>query len=260
MRGDQGFPVRLRYTKRGKVRWIGHRDVARAFERACRVECLPVALSEGFSPHPKVSFGLALSVGHESVAEYLDVQLTRPVDLVELPGRLSAALPEGIDVTGAAAIADRASSLQESVTAVGWLVTVGSDDGAAVTSAELAELAAVAVGAPELPAVRVRKGRESVDDVKPVLRDVRVIPARDGEDLAAGDAPGPGRLAFECATRPFSPKPTEVLAALAAALPRPRALGARRVLRTHQWIERDGVRHEPLDADPRPHVLEARAS
>ena len=66
---DTGFPVRVRYAKRGKVRWISHRDVARAFERALRIEQLPLAFTLGFSPRPKVSFGLALSVGHESDEE-----------------------------------------------------------------------------------------------------------------------------------------------------------------------------------------------
>ncbi|MDQ1479625.1 MAG: hypothetical protein QOI44_486, partial [Actinomycetota bacterium] len=71
MRGGAHNPVRLRYTKQGKVRWISHRDVARALERAFRITKLPLAFTEGFSPRPKVSFGLALSTGHESEAEYL---------------------------------------------------------------------------------------------------------------------------------------------------------------------------------------------
>src|SRR3954464_10112422 len=105
MRGDTGFPVRLRFAKRGKVRFISHRDVARAFERAFRIEELPLAFTQGFAPRPKVSFGLALSVGHESVAEYLDLELRAQVPADELPDRLTAALPEGIDVTGAVALA-----------------------------------------------------------------------------------------------------------------------------------------------------------
>ena len=75
MKGTTGVPVRLQYTKLGKIRWIGHRDVARALERAFRVAQLPLAFSEGFSPRPRVSFGLALSTGHESVAEYVDLVL-----------------------------------------------------------------------------------------------------------------------------------------------------------------------------------------
>src|SRR4029077_7165483 len=96
MRGDSGFPVRIRFSKRGRVRFISHRDVARAFERAFRIEELPLAFTEGFSPRPKVSFGLALSVGHESEAEYLDVELTESVDVDALPERLTPALPEGM--------------------------------------------------------------------------------------------------------------------------------------------------------------------
>ena len=87
--GDLGFPVRLRFAKHGKVRFISHRDVARAFERSFRMAELPLSFTQGFSPRPKVSFGLALSVGHESDAEYLDVELAEPVDLAPLAGTLS---------------------------------------------------------------------------------------------------------------------------------------------------------------------------
>ena len=65
--------LRLRFDKHGKVRFTSHRDVARIWERTLRRAALPVAYSEGFSPRPKLSFGLALSTGHESDAEYLDV-------------------------------------------------------------------------------------------------------------------------------------------------------------------------------------------
>ena len=109
------------------MRFISHRDVARAFERAFRIEQLPLAFTLGFSPRPKVSFGLALSVGHESDAEYLDVELTRARSTpTRCPRPLSAALPEGIDVTGAVQLVDRAPALQESVTLVEYRVaTVG---------------------------------------------------------------------------------------------------------------------------------------
>ncbi|MGB2757664.1 MAG: TIGR03936 family radical SAM-associated protein, partial [Acidimicrobiia bacterium] len=65
--------ARLKYSKQGRVRFIGHRDLARALERALRVAQVPLAFTEGFSPHPKISFGHALTVGAESVAEYLDI-------------------------------------------------------------------------------------------------------------------------------------------------------------------------------------------
>src|SRR5207245_3166572 len=113
MRGGAHNPVRLRYTKRGKVRWISHRDVARALERAFRITKLPLAFTEGFSPRPKVSFGLALSTGHESDAEYLDVELTEPLDTESLAERLPPALPEGVAATGAVPPIQRAPPLPE---------------------------------------------------------------------------------------------------------------------------------------------------
>ena len=65
--------LRLRFTKAGKIRFTSHRDVARMWERALRRSGLPVAYSQGFAPHPLLSFGLALPTGCESTAEYLDV-------------------------------------------------------------------------------------------------------------------------------------------------------------------------------------------
>ena len=67
--------VRFRFSKMGKIRFTSHRDVARMWERALRRSRLPVALSQGFSPHPLLSFGLALPTGCESYGEYLDARL-----------------------------------------------------------------------------------------------------------------------------------------------------------------------------------------
>src|SRR5437660_2486260 len=94
------------------------------WERGFRRIDLPLARTQGFSPRPKVSFGLALPTGHESVAEYLDLELAADVEVeaATLPARLTPALPSGIDVLAAAIIDDRAGSLQEEVTSCTWLV------------------------------------------------------------------------------------------------------------------------------------------
>jgi radical SAM-linked protein len=243
VRGDAGFPVRLRFTKHGKVRFISHRDVARAFERAFRIERLPLAFTQGFVPRPRVSFGLALSVGHESDAEYLDLQLADPIDLDALGARLSGALAEGMRVTGVAALADRVPALQDSVTAVAYRVTVTRDDSVPSTD-EVAAIAEGALARPALPVTRTRKGREVIDDLRPIVRAMTVVDA--------GYA-GPV-LDLELSTNPRSARPAEVLAAAGG------GLVDHRVVRTHQWIERGGARLEPLEADARQRVPEARAS
>ncbi|HMF82066.1 MAG TPA: TIGR03936 family radical SAM-associated protein [Acidimicrobiia bacterium] len=238
MRGDAGFPVRLRFTKRGKVRFISHRDVARAFERAFRVQQLPLAFTQGFVPRPKVSFGLAVSVGHESDAEYLDVQLAEEVSLDALAGAVSGALPDGIDVTGAAALADRAPALQESVTGLAYRVTVTGPDDARVEPDDLRVAVGDALARPALPVTRTRKGHQATEDLRSIVRTMAVT---DADDL------GPV-LDLELSTQPRSARPAEVLSAVGG------DLVDRRVLRTKQWIERGGARLEPLEADARSRV------
>jgi radical SAM-linked protein len=244
VRGTDGFPVRLRYTKWGKVRWISHRDVARAMERAFRITQLPLAFSQGFSPHPLVSFGLALATGNESDAEYLDLVLAETIDLDALGALLSEALPEGIEVTGAAALVDRAPALQEAVTVVSWRIEIEP-------TPDAPDRVAAGLTAPTLVTTRHRKGRQVTEDVRPV---VRSIVLRDDVSMntvgfatdAGGSAAVEGRnssiIEMELNTQPRGAKPGEVLAAIGG-------LTEVRALRTHQWIERDGARQEPLDAD-----------
>jgi radical SAM-linked protein len=246
MKASDGFPVRLRFTKLGKVRFISHRDVARAFERAFRIEQLPLAFTLGFSPRPKVSFGLALSVGHESTAEYLDVELADDVDAEPLAPMLSAALPQGIDVTGAVGLAPRVPALQEAVTLVEYDVEVDVDGPAPVDVGAAVERA---LACDTLFVARTRKGRESVDDIRPAVRAISILPT-------PGSDPGVTRLGLSLATNARGARPREVLDALSTD---GITLAERRVTRTAQWIERDGARCEPLEADALARTVEVRA-
>lgn len=255
MRGGARFPVRLQYAKRGKVRFLGHRDVARNIERAFRIQRFPLAFSEGFSPHPKISFGLALTTGFESDDEYLDVEFVETVDLEALPSVLTAALPPGITVLGAAALDERAPALQEAVTAVEWEVPVTDLDGSAAALGAVEAAIAAALAAEHLECTKVRKGRTSVDDIRPVIRRLAIV--------EPGAAPGVTSVAMPVAMPVVrmelatvlgkGAKPGEVLAAIGP-------FTTDRGLRTHQWIERDGMRIAPLHADTRPRVPQARAS
>jgi radical SAM-linked protein len=245
------FPVRLRFTKRGRVRWISHRDVARAFERAFRIEALPLAFTQGFSPRPKVSFGLALPTGYESDDEYLDVSFAAPLDPDRVVDGLTVALPEGLDVVGAAALDEGAPALQEAVTCVEWDLAVTDQDGAAVPASALHDAAASVLARDEIIVARTRKGRTSDGDVRGAILDLRVETRGDGPVVV-----------LVAANQSQSVKPVEALAAMmqVALEPELPELVDARVLRTHQWIERDGARLSPLDADTRRRAVAGRAS
>ena len=236
--------VRLRFTKLGKVRFTSHRDIARCWERALRRAELPVATSEGFSPRPKVHFGLALPTASESLGEYLDVDFRDDagvvVDPYELPARLTPMLPEGVDVQAAAVITTRELSLQQAVTSSTWTIGAAGLDLDAAGQAVERLLAADA-----LPMVRQRKGHAVTDDIRPYLLHLAVTGPAPGVTTPSGDrliTPEGVRLDAELATQPRGLRPAELVAALGPDL----LLG--RVCRTHQWITTDGARHEPLPA------------
>src|SRR6201991_3863955 len=83
--------VRLRFAKRGRLRFLSHRDLARSFERAGRRAGIPVSHSHGFSPHPRLSWIGAAPTGAASEAEYVEIGLTREVDPADLAAELDAA-------------------------------------------------------------------------------------------------------------------------------------------------------------------------
>src|SRR6266487_1003478 len=93
--------LRIRYAKRGRLRFTSHRDIQRAFERALRRAQVPMAYSAGFTPHPKVSYVGAAPTGVASEAEYLEIGLARRMDVGELRATLDAALPDGLDIVDA---------------------------------------------------------------------------------------------------------------------------------------------------------------
>ena len=236
--------VRFRFAKLGKVRFTSHRDVARLWERALRRAELPVARTEGFSPRPKVHFGLALSTGHESLGEYLDVDFRDPeaslLELDALPALLTPLLPEGLTVEAATTITTSDTSLQQAVTSCSWTIeALGLEPDAA------AEAVQRLLDRTEVMVTRQRKGHDVTDDIRPYILHLAVSGPIPGVLSPSGDriiAPAGSLLDAELATQPRGLRPAELLAALEP----PATEG--RVRRTHQWITLDGTRTEPVSA------------
>jgi len=90
--------LRVRYAKRGRLRFSSTRDFQRALERALRRAGVPMAFSAGFHPHPKISYANAAPTGTASEAEYFEISVTQRVDPASVRQALDAALPDGLDV------------------------------------------------------------------------------------------------------------------------------------------------------------------
>jgi radical SAM-linked protein len=136
--------LRLRYAKRGVLRFTSHRDIARAFERALRRASVPMAYSQGFNPHPKISWIGAAPTGVASEAEYVEIQLVREVAPAELVRMLDAAMPAGLDLLEAVGVpvGSDGGSLADRIDGSRWRIElpgVSSDDLRAALDRVLAE-------------------------------------------------------------------------------------------------------------------------
>ena len=114
----------LQYCKGEEVRFLGHLDLMRSFERAFRRAHLPLAFSEGFNPHPRVAYASALALGVTGAAEYLDLELTREISPAELSASLNRVLPSGLKILAAQAIAPRQRSLTALLNLAHYVVTI----------------------------------------------------------------------------------------------------------------------------------------
>lgn len=127
--------LRVRFAKRGRLRFTSHRDFQRAFERAVRRAGLPVAFSHGFSPHPKISYAGAAPTGAASEAEYLEISLTQERDPELVRTSLDDALPPGLDVLEV--VVAGPGSLADQLAASVWEIRLpGVDPGPAAAAVE----------------------------------------------------------------------------------------------------------------------------
>jgi radical SAM-linked protein len=115
--------LRIRYAKRGRLRFTSHRDFGRSLERAIRRAGLPIAYSSGFSPHPRVSYANAAPTGAMSEAEYVEIGLTASVDPQEVRERLDQALPAGLDIVDVVGAETARGSLADRLEASLWRIS-----------------------------------------------------------------------------------------------------------------------------------------
>lgn len=190
--------LRVRYAKRGRLRFTSHRDFSRAFERAVFRARIPMAYSSGFNPHPRISYAGAAPTGSASEAEYLELALAEVVVPADVHAALDEALPSGLDVLEV--VVSPGGSLADLLEGSRWRIEVDA------AHAEAAEAVERFLAAEEALVERMTK------------KGLREFDAR-GAVVALEVAPvGEGRTTLEVVLRHGTPavRPDDVLRGLAA--------------------------------------------
>ncbi|CEP67042.1 Domain of unknown function DUF2344 [Moorella glycerini] len=206
--------LRVKYSKGGRAVFLGHLEMLRLWQRAMRRAGLPLAYSHGFNPHPRLAFGPALAVGIESLAEYLDMELTVVLDPAEVKEKLQAELPAGLEILLVFAIPDQAPALTAIINAATYRVAWEKPPDPKI----LQQKAEALLSRPEVQVSRPGKNGARVKDIRPGVFQLAVKPEAALEML------------LECSSRGVV-RPEEVVSAMALESPY-------RVTRTGLFIRR----------------------
>ncbi|GAB3348383.1 TIGR03936 family radical SAM-associated protein [Modestobacter lapidis] len=225
--------LRLRYTKRGPLRFASHRDLARALERALRRAQVPMAFSAGFSPHPKISYMGAAPTGAASEAEYVEIGLSRRCDPEQVRAALDASLPPGIDVLECVEAGEGTGALADRLDATRWRIDL--------PGVPVEELAAAVAAMLERDVVTVTK--RTKDGTRDVDARAAVVSA-----TVAHEA---GCAILHMVVRQLTPtvRPDDVMAALAVVADLHPPLPVRAVREAQGRLDDSGDVADPLEPD-----------
>lgn len=164
--------MRAKLAKKGPARWISHLDLARAIERAMRRARIPVALSQGHNPLPRLAFASALSLGVSSEAEYFDVDLAARMTPAAFHSALAAQLPEGLDLREVRETPPAGPALAARINLASYRVQfdlAGREEAASLHAA-----ARDILNTPSVVVPRRRQGKTRFLDVRPLIQRLEV--------------------------------------------------------------------------------------
>ncbi|MEH0827396.1 MULTISPECIES: TIGR03936 family radical SAM-associated protein [unclassified Micromonospora] len=230
----------MRYAKRGPLRFTSHRDFARAFERALRRAGVPIAFSQGFTPHPKISYASAAPTGVASEAEYLEIGLREQVDPEQLRAALDAALSPGLDVLDA--VVAGSGSLADRIEASHWRIELPEVEPAVLEAAVAAFTAAEKIQVERM----TKQGRRTFDARAAVTR-IDVVPPPE----TPSGVPGVSCAILELVVRQVTPsvRPDDVLSGLRVVADLVPPVSPRVIRLAQGTLTAQGAIVDPLDAD-----------
>ena len=165
--------ARITFSKQGALRYTGHLDLHRLWERAMRRADLPLSYSLGFHPQPKISLAAALPLGFSSLGEVLDVRFNAEIPTEEIAARLKDSLPPDIKVTGVESVDEREPALQTQVLSATYNAHLTEP----VDGADLKRRVEEMLMAESLP----RERRSKSYDMRPLIEILNVITEADGK-------------------------------------------------------------------------------
>jgi len=158
--------IRITFSKQGALRYTGHLDLHKLWERATRRAGLPLAYSQGFHPQPKMNMAAALPLGFSSRCEMMDMKLENEIALDGLRERLNETLPSGIQVLSVEQVDERAPALQTQVTSAGYEVTL-------METADGSELKRKVDSVMESESI-LRERRRRMYDLRPLIESLEI--------------------------------------------------------------------------------------
>jgi len=165
--------ARITFTKQGALRYTGHLDLHRLWERAMRRADLPLSYSQGFHPQPKISIAAALPLGFSSRAEVVDVRFNEEISTEEIASRLKDNLPVDIKVTKVEGVDERAPALQTQVRSAKYEVHLTEP----VDKSDLTRKVGELMMSESLP--RERRGKSY--DLRPLIETLNVVTEANGK-------------------------------------------------------------------------------
>ena len=170
--------LRLRFSKTGRAVYISHLDLMHTMQRAFSRAGYALKYSEGFNPHPQISIALPLSVGAASRCELMDFKLREDADLAQLPGRLTAVMPEGIEVL-------EAYEPERKTAALKWLQVEGVFEYDARDPAAMAEALRAFYEQDSIVITKKTKRGMGETDIRPGIRSIAFQAGADSVSVAA---------------------------------------------------------------------------
>jgi radical SAM-linked protein len=159
--------IRITFVKQGALRYTGHLDLHKLWERAARRAELPLAYSQGFHPQPKMNMAAALPLGFSSRCEVMDMKLEQDIPLESLPTRLNSTLPSGLQVVEVEQVDERAPALQTQVVSAEYEVNLTE----AIDGSELKRKIDSVIEAESIP----RERRSKTYDLRPLIEEVNLL-------------------------------------------------------------------------------------